>query len=182
MPDFADLARRLDGACGWDDLVLPPEKLAALREICAHARQRAGHGITVLLSGPSGTGKTMSAMVIARELGLDLYRVDLSQVVSKYIGETEKNLARLFERAENTGTILFFDEADALFGKRTEVKDSHDRFANLETSYVLQRLEQYRGLAFLSTLRHDLDSAFLRRLDFIVSLSAPEAPERHESS
>ena len=123
----------------------------------------------------------MSASVMARELGLELYRVDLSHVVSKYIGETEKNLARLFERAENKDAILFFDEADALFGKRSEVKDAHDRFANLETNYLLQRLEQHRGLAFLSTnLGHDLDDAFLRRLGFIVSLSAPEAPQRLE--
>ena len=192
MPNFADLAHRVDGAFGWDDLVLPAEKLGALREICAYVRQRAlvgkswdlsrlaAKGVTVLLSGPSGTGKTMSASVIARELGLELYRVDLSHV-SKYIGETEKNLEHLFERAESTGMILFFDEADALFGKRTEVKDAHDRYANIETSYLLQRLEQFRGLTFLSTNRaYDPESPFLRQLPFVVCLNAPEAPQRHE--
>ena len=162
-----------------------------LREIAAQVRQRArvstrsgasraksarGLGISALFAGASGTGKTMAAEVLARELRLDLYRIDLSQVVSKYIGETEKNLRRVFDAAEAGGAILLFDEADALFGKRSEVKDSHDRYANIEVSYLLQRMEAYRGLAILTTnLQDALDAAFLRRLRFVVTFPFPDA-------
>jgi SpoVK/Ycf46/Vps4 family AAA+-type ATPase len=135
----------------------------------------------VLFSGPSGTGKTMAAVVIAHTLGLDLYRIDLSATVSKYIGETEKNLRRVFDAAEEGGIVLVFDEADALFGKRSEVKDSHDRYANLEVSYLLQRMEAYSGLAILTTnLEEAIDSAFLRRLRFIVRFPFPDASTRTE--
>ena len=140
-----------------------------------------GLGISALFSGASGTGKTMAAEVLANELALDLYRIDLSAVVSKYIGETEKNLRRLFDAAEETGAILLFDEADALFGKRSEVKDSHDRYANIEVSYLLQRMESYRGLAILTTnFRAALDPAFLRRIRFIVNFPFPDAGQRAE--
>src|SRR5579863_6134235 len=128
-----------------------------------------GLGISALFAGASGTGKTLAAEVLARELRLDLYRIDLSSVVSKYIGETEKNLRRVFDAAEDGGVILFFDEADALFGKRSEVKDSHDRYANIEINYLLQRMESYRGLAVLATnMKSALDAAFLRRIRFVV--------------
>ena len=138
-----------------------------------------GLGISALFAGPSGTGKTMASEVLANELRLDLYRIDLSQVVSKYIGETEKNLRRVFDEAEQGGAILLFDEADALFGKRSEVKDSHDRYANIEIGYLLQRMEAYRGLAILTTnMKDSLDSAFLRRLRFIVHFPFPDAAGR----
>ena len=160
-----------------------------LRQIATHVRQRRkvydewgfggerrGLGITALFAGVSGTGKTMASEVLAADLQLDLYRIDLSQVVSKYIGETEKNLRRVFDAAEGGGAILLFDEADALFGKRSEVKDSHDRYANIEISYLLQRMEEYRGLAILTTnQRAALDQAFLRRLRFIVEFPFPDA-------
>ena len=164
-PRLDDLAQRIETRAGWNELVLPAPQLAMLREIITHVRQRAkvyeawgfakkgvrGLGISALFAGASGTGKTMAAEVLASELRLDLYRIDLSQVVSKYIGETEKNLRRVFDAAEEGGAILLFDEADALFGKRSEVKDSHDRYANIEVSYLLQRMETYRGLAILTT-------------------------------
>ena len=138
-----------------------------------------GFGISALFAGDSGTGKTMAAEVIANELRLNLYRIDLSQVVNKYIGETEKNLRRLFDAAEDGGAILFFDEADALFGKRSEVKDSHDRYANIEINYLLQRMESYRGLAILATnMKSALDPAFLRRLRFIVNFYFPAVADR----
>ena len=140
-----------------------------------------GLGVTALFAGESGTGKTMAAEVIAGELGLDLYRIDLSAVVSKYIGETEKNLRRLFDAAEAGGAVLLFDEADALFGKRSDVKDSHDRYANLEVAYLLQRMEAYRGLAILTTnLRSNVDRAFLRRLRFVVQFPFPDQVLRAE--
>ena len=166
-----------------------------LRQLAAHVRRRLkvnehwgfatksarGLGITALFSGPSGTGKTMAAEVLANELRLDLYRIDLSSVVSKYIGETEKNLRRVFEAAEGSGAILLFDEADALFGKRTEVKDSHDRYANIEVSYLLQRMEAYRGLAILTTnLEGALDHAFMRRIRFVVRFPFPGREQRRE--
>jgi SpoVK/Ycf46/Vps4 family AAA+-type ATPase len=138
-----------------------------------------GLGISVLFAGPSGTGKTMAAEVIANDLRLSLYRIDLSAVVSKYIGETEKNLRRLFDAAEAGGALLLFDEADALFGKRSEVKDSHDRYANIEINYLLQRMEGYRGLAILATnAKSALDAAFLRRLRFVVDFPFPGTAER----
>ena len=138
-------------------------------------------GISALFSGVSGTGKTMSAEVLAKELQLDLYRIDLSAVVSKYIGETEKNLRRVFDAAEAGATILLFDEADSLFGKRSDVKDSHDRYANMEVGYLLQRMEAYQGLAILTTnLKDSLDNAFLRRIRFLVKYTFPDASQREE--
>jgi hypothetical protein len=189
------LAARVEPSAGWDDLVLPPAQTAVLREVLVQVRNRgtvfgrwgfgartpATLGITALFHGPSGTGKSMAAEVIAAELELDLFRIDLSAVVSKYIGETEENLRRVFEAAEASGAVLVFDEADALFGKRSEVKDSHDRYANIQVSYLLQRMETYRGLAVLTTnLRSSMDSAFLRRLRFIVSFPFPDPAQRIE--
>ena len=166
------LAQRIKPQTGWDGLVVPPALAEALHDLVAQVRYRTlvhetwklgpegsrGLGIAALFSGPSGTGKTLAAEVLARALDLDLYRIDLSAIVSKYIGETEKNLARIFDAAEAGGAVLLFDEADALFGKRSEVKDSHDRYANIEVGYLLQRMEAYRGLALLTTnLRDSLD-------------------------
>ena len=177
----------------WDDIVLPPQQLDLLHRIADQVEKRAqvyeawgfgarmnrGLGITALFTGPSGTGKSMAAEVIANALRLNLYRIDLSAVVSKYIGETEKNLRRLFDAAEDGGALLFFDEADALFGKRSEVKDSHDRYANMEINYLLQRMEQYAGVAILATnKRTALDTAFLRRLRFVVTFPLPALAER----
>ncbi|MBZ0298762.1 MAG: ATP-binding protein, partial [Anaerolineae bacterium] len=138
-------------------------------------------GISALFTGPSGTGKTMAAEIIANELKLDLYKIDLSTVVSKYVGETEKNLARIFSAAENANAILFFDEADALFGKRTEVKDAHDRYANIEVSYLLQRMEEYRGVAILATnLRKNMDDAFVRRIQYTIEFPFPDEEHRRQ--
>jgi hypothetical protein len=190
-----DLGRRVEPRAGRDDLVLPAQQRAVLDEIVAHVRQRAlvheewgfsavlrrGLGVTALFAGGTGTGKTLAAEVVAGALGLDLFVVDLSQMVSKYIGETEKNLRRVFDAAERGGAVLLFDEADALFGKRSEVKDSHDRYANIEVSYLLMRMEAYRGLAVLTTnMRKALDSAFLRRLRFVVEFPFPGPAERAE--
>jgi ATPase family protein associated with various cellular activities (AAA)/winged helix domain-containing protein len=187
------LAERIDTDFTWDDIVLPVSARAQLEEIAAQVRHRAtvyedwqfarrlprGRGVTALFAGPSGTGKTMAAEVLARELQLDLYRIDLAGVVNKYIGETEKNLRRIFAAAEESGAILFFDEADALFGKRTDVRDSHDRYANIEVDYLLQRMEAYTGLAILATNRKAaLDRAFLRRLRFLVDFPFPAADLR----
>jgi hypothetical protein len=187
------LAQRLEPKATWDDLVLPDEQTALLHRIAGQVRDRhkvydewgfalkmnRGFGISALFSGESGTGKTMAAEVIANDLRLNLYRIDLSAVVSKYIGETEKNLRRLFDAAEQGGAILFFDEADALFGKRSEVKDSHDRYANIEINYLLQRMEAFSGLAILATnMKTALDLAFMRRLRFIVSFPFPSLKER----
>ncbi len=193
-PRLDTLAQRLEvKAQTWDDLVLPEPEKKLLRQIMDQVGQRhhvyerwgfsrrmsRGLGISALFAGESGTGKTLAAEVIAHELKLNLYRIDLSQVVSKYIGETEKNLRKLFDAAEDGGTILFFDEADALFGKRSEVKDSHDRYANIEINYLLQRMEAYRGLAILATnMKSALDTAFMRRLRFIVNFPFPGIPER----
>jgi hypothetical protein len=188
-----DLAQHIEARAQWDDLVLPPAQTDILRQIAVHLRHRLqvydtwgfgersarGLGLSALFSGESGTGKTLAAEVIANELSLDLYRIDLASVVSKYIGETEKNLRRVFEAAEDSGAILVFDEADALFGKRSDVKDSHDRYANIATSYLLQRMEAYRGLAILTTnMKSALDPAFKRRLRFIVHFPFPDAPQR----
>jgi hypothetical protein len=187
------LAERVTPRFEWDDLVLPSIILEELRAIAAQVRHRAavygrggfgrklvrGRGVTALFAGPSGTGKTMAAEIIAGELGLDLWRVDLAGVVSKYIGETEKNLKQVFDAAESGGAVLFFDEADALFGKRSEVKDSHDRYANIEISYLLQRMEAYTGLAVLATnVKAHLDAAFLRRLRFVIDVPFPDAAQR----
>jgi hypothetical protein len=188
-----ELAQRITPRHVWDDLVLPADLLSQLREVAAQVANRGtvyddwgfgaklsrGAGISALFAGPSGTGKTLAAEILAAELRLDLYRIDLAGVVSKYIGETEKNLRGVFDAAERSGAILFFDEADALFGKRSEVKDSHDRYANIEVSYLLQRMEEYRGLAILATnLRSHLDHAFLRRLRFVLEFPFPEVPQR----
>lgn len=174
---------------------MPEAQRRVLRRIVVHARRRAkvyhqwgfagkgsrGLGIGALFAGASGVGKTMAAEALAHELRLDLYRVDLSAAVSKYIGETEKNLRRIFDAAEDGGTMLLFDEADALFGKRTEVRESHDRFANIEISYLLQRMESYRGLAILTTnMKSALDPAFLRRIRFVVQFPFPDATQRAE--
>jgi AAA+ superfamily predicted ATPase len=190
-----ELAQRIESIAGWDDLILPEAQKATLRQIGAHVRNRLkvhlewgfadrgarGLGISALFAGESGTGKTMAAEVLANELHLDLYRIDLASAVSKYIGETEKNLKRVFDAAEDSGAILLFDEADALFGKRSEVKDSHDRYANIEVSYLLQRMEAYRGLAILTTnLKSALDTAFLRRLRFVVQFPFPDVQQREQ--
>jgi hypothetical protein len=194
-PRLDDLAQRIEPAAGWDELVLPDAQRETLRQIAAQVRTRTvvhhrwgfaerssrGLGTTALFTGAAGTGKTMAAEVLTGELALDLYRIDLSAVVSKYIGETEKNLRRVFDSAEGSGAILLFDEADALFGKRTEVRDSHDRYANIEVSYLLQRMEAYHGLAILTTnLEAALDQAFMRRLRFVVRFPFPDAAQRRE--
>ncbi|MFD5597279.1 ATP-binding protein [Streptomyces griseorubiginosus] len=186
-------AGRVRARRGWDDLVLPADRLTQLGDICDQVRfrqrvlhdwgfgPRLGHGtgLSVLFSGPPGTGKTMAAEVLAHELDVDLYKIDLSGVVSKYIGETEKNLARIFAEASTGNAILFFDEADALFGKRTEVTDAHDRYANIETSYLLQRIEEYAGVVVLATnLRQNIDDAFTRRIRFVVEFPFPDADDR----
>ncbi|MEL6763683.1 MAG: ATP-binding protein [Cyanobacteria bacterium J06607_6] len=192
-PQLDLLAQRLQAKATWNDLVLPPDETDLLHQIADQVRSRnivyeawgfnqkmsRGRGISALFAGESGTGKTLAAEVIANELQLNLYRIDLSAVVSKYIGETEKNLRRLFDAAENGGALLFFDEADALFGKRSEVKDSHDRYANIEINYLLQRMETYSGLAILATnMKSSLDPAFVRRLRFIVKFPFPATSER----
>jgi hypothetical protein len=192
-PRLDILAQRLEPKATWDDIVLPTSEAELLRQIAAQVAQRSqvyqgwgfvqkmsrGFGISALFAGDSGVGKTMAAEVIANHLRLNLYRIDLSAVVSKYIGETEKNLRRLFDAAEDGGAILFFDEADALFGKRSEVKDSHDRYANIEINYLLQRMEAYRGLAILATnMKSALDPAFMRRLRFVVNFPFPGVAER----
>ncbi len=192
-PRLDMLAQRLDARATWETLVLPAEETALLRQIADQVgrrnkvydewgfrrRMNRGLGICALFWGDSGTGKTMAGEVLANELRLNLYRIDLSAVVSKYIGETEKNLRQLFDAAEDGGALLFFDEADALFGKRSEVKDSHDRYANIEINYLLQRLEAYRGLAILATnVKGALDQAFMRRLRFVVNFPFPGLAER----
>lgn len=186
---LASLTRQVKPNYTWDDIVLPENVLAQLREVCQCVSNRhrvlgdwgfgrrlsLGKGVNALFAGPSGTGKTMGTEIIANELGMDLYKIDLSGVISKYIGETEKNLDRIFSAAEETSAILFFDEADALFGKRSEVRDSHDRYANIEISYLLQKMEEYEGLAILATnLRQNMDDAFLRRLQFVIEFPFPD--------
>jgi AAA+ superfamily predicted ATPase len=190
---LGDLAARLSPGYSFDDLVLPERQRELLRSISAYLRHRdrvlsewgyeltvaRTQGLKVLFAGESGTGKTMAAQVLAAELGLDLFRVDLATVVSKYIGETEKNLERIFTAADGSNAILFFDEADALFGKRSEVSDSHDRYANIEVAYLLQRMELYPGAVILATnFKRNIDDAFIRRLDFVVDFPFPEADDR----
>jgi SpoVK/Ycf46/Vps4 family AAA+-type ATPase len=192
-PRLDDLAQRIMPRATWDDLVLPDAQKETLRQLAAQVRHRMkvyetwgfaekgrrGLGVSALFTGGSGTGKTMAAEVLAGELRLDLYRIDLSSVVSKYIGDTEKNLKQVFDTAEDGGVLLLFDEADALFGKRSEVRDSRDRYANIEVGYLLQRLEAYQGLAILTTnLKSTMDSAFQRRLRFIVNFPFPDAALR----
>lgn len=190
---LGELAVKIEPRYGWEDLVLPANKVIHLKEICSQVKHRYrvfdewgfdkklshGKGLSALFSGPPGTGKTMAAQVIARDLQLDLYKIDLSGVVSKYIGETEKNLATIFQEAETSNAILFFDEADALFGKRTEVSDAHDRYANIETSYLLQKMEEYEGVVILTTnLRENMDDAFTRRIRFVVEFPFPDEDGR----
>jgi AAA+ superfamily predicted ATPase len=189
------LAHKIEPAYTWDDIVLPEDSRAQLMEICERVmygeqvlgawgfgeKLSLGKGVNALFAGPSGTGKTMAAEIIASALGLDLYKIDLSGVVSKYIGETEKNLERIFAAAENANAILFFDEADALFGRRSEVRDAHDRYANIEIAYLLQQMERYDGLTILATnLRQNLDEAFLRRLAFTVHFPFPDEMSRRQ--
>jgi AAA+ superfamily predicted ATPase len=190
---LGELAVRVRPRCGWDDLVLPAAQVLHLKDICAQvrfsyqvfgtwgfgAKVTHGRGLSVLFSGPPGTGKTMAAEVLAHDVGLDLYKVDLAGVISKYVGETEKNLSHIFAEARTSNAILFFDEADALFGKRTEVSDAHDRYANIETSFLLQKMEEYEGVVLLATnLRQNLDEAFTRRIRFAVEFPFPEADSR----
>jgi SpoVK/Ycf46/Vps4 family AAA+-type ATPase len=190
---LADVAQPVPEHFGWDDLVLPADRLQRLRALGHRVRHRglvhdewgfaatlgAARGVVALFTGPSGTGKTMAAGVLAASLGLDLYRVDLAGLVSKYIGETEKNLARVFAAAASADVVLFFDEADALFGKRTEVRDAHDRYANVEVAYLLQRIEGHDGVVVLATnLRKNVDEAFLRRLQFVVEFPMPDRADR----
>jgi hypothetical protein len=191
--DLASLARRVEPVHRWAELVLPEDSVAQLRELCDRVAGRhvvldewgfgerlsLGRGVNALFAGPSGTGKTMAADIVAGELGLDLFKVDLAGVVSKYIGETEKNLDRIFRAAEGASAILFFDEADALFGRRSEVRDSHDRYANVEVSYLLQKMEEHDGVAILATnLRQNLDESFVRRLTFTVHFPFPDEADR----
>ncbi|MEV8325565.1 AAA family ATPase [Kitasatospora sp. NPDC056731] len=191
---LARLARRIEPAVGWDDLVLPEPTARQLHELALRARHRdqvlgqwrmrpgggRGRGVIALFAGESGTGKTMSAEVVAAELGMELYVVDLSTVVDKYIGETEKNLERIFTEASHVNAVLLFDEADAIFGKRSQVKDAHDRHANVESAYLLQRMESFDGIAVLTTnLRANLDEAFTRRLDVIAEFPVPDEEQRH---
>jgi AAA+ superfamily predicted ATPase len=191
--NLGTMARKVEAKYGWADLVLPADQLSQLEEICEQVKHRhvvygewgfdrklsLGKGLNALFAGPPGTGKTMAAEVIARELHLDLFKIDLSQVVSKYIGETEKNLDRIFREARASYAILFFDEADALFGKRSEVKDAHDRYANIEVGYLLQKMEEYDGIAVLATnLRHHMDDAFVRRMHVIVEFPFPDEEYR----
>jgi SpoVK/Ycf46/Vps4 family AAA+-type ATPase len=194
-PKVDDLAQRIEPVATWNDIVLPDAQKQILREIATQVKHRKkvyndwgfagmgsrGLGISALFTGESGTGKTMASEVLANELQLDLYRIDLSQVVNKYIGETEKNLKQIFDAAEEGGAILLFDEADALFGKRSDVKDSHDRYSNIEVSYLLQRMEAYGGLAVLTTnMKSAIDRAFLRRIRFVVQFPYPDTILRAE--
>jgi SpoVK/Ycf46/Vps4 family AAA+-type ATPase len=193
QPQLSSLAQKIVPRFTWEDIILPGDRLAQLHEIANYVlyqhvvyeqwkvggNSRLGRGVAALFAGQSGTGKTMAAEVIANDLGLELYKIDLAGLVSKYIGETEKNLAKIFEEASDTNAILFFDEADAVFGKRTEVKDSHDRYANIEVSYLLQKIEEYDGIVVLATnLRANLDEAFLRRMRAIVEFPFPEVDDR----
>lgn len=190
---LAHLARKIQTRYSWDDIVLPNDQKAQLREICGYLENMAvvygqwefqgktslGKGLTILFAGLSGTGKTMASEIMAGEIGLDLYKIDLSSIVSKYIGETEKNLDRIFREAEDSNAILFFDEADAVFGKRSEVRDSHDRYANIEISYLLQKMEEYQGIVILATnFRRNMDDAFVRRLQFAVEFPFPDEEHR----
>ena len=179
----------------WDEVILPPEQKELLRNACNQVKFRHvvygewgfekklsyGKGVSILFAGPPGTGKTMSAEVVAKELMLEIYKIDLSQVISKYIGETEKNLHEIFHEAQFSNAILFFDEADALFGKRSEVKDSHDKYANIETAYLLQKIEEYAGITILATnFSQNIDDAFMRRLNYVIKFPFPDAEYREK--
>jgi SpoVK/Ycf46/Vps4 family AAA+-type ATPase len=190
---LSSLSRKVDPKYSWEDIVLPKEKLTQLKEICSYVKYKhvvygdwgfgkklsLGKGLNALFFGPSGTGKTMAAEIIANELKLDLYKIDLSTVVSKYIGDTEKNLNKIFSEAETSNSIIFFDEADAIFGKRSEVKDAHDRYANIEVAYLLQKMEEYEGVVILATnFRKNMDDAFVRRIHFTVEFPFPDEKNR----
>jgi SpoVK/Ycf46/Vps4 family AAA+-type ATPase len=190
---LSNLARKIKPLYRWEDIVLPADPAQMLKEIVQQVRNRSlvyekwgfdsklsyGKGLNIIFAGPSGTGKTMSAEIIAGELQMDLYKIDLSNMVSKYIGETEKNLERIFNEAGESNAILFFDEADSIFGKRSEVKDAHDRYANIETGYLLQKMEEYDGIVILATnLRKNLDEAFVRRMHFMIEYPFPEEEDR----
>jgi SpoVK/Ycf46/Vps4 family AAA+-type ATPase len=184
------MTQHIKSAATWADLGLPTEVVSKLKEVCSQVKQSSrtsiresnpDKGLIVLFSGLGGTSKIKAAEVIANQLHLDLYRVDLSAILSKYIGETEKNLRRLFDTTEATNTILFFDEADALFDKRSEVRDAHDRYANIEVSYLLERIEDYKGIAILATnLRINIDEAFMRRMHCVVEFPPPNSEGREE--
>jgi hypothetical protein len=191
--ELEPLARKIESVFGWDDIVLPDDSIAQLREICGRVERRdqvidgwgfrrtlgVGLGVSALFSGSSGTGKTMAAGVLANALQLDLHAIELASIVSKYIGETSKNLDKIFRAARDANAILFFDEADALFGKRSEVRDSHDRYANVEIAYLLQKMEAYDGVAILATnMRQNLDEAFARRLAFTIHFPFPGTEDR----
>lgn len=188
-------ATRIEPRYGWEDVILPPEQKDQLRNACNQVKYRGvvygdwgfekklayGKGLSMLFAGPPGTGKTMSAQVVAGDLQLELYKVDLSQVISKYIGETEKNLHEIFEEAQLSNAVLFFDETDALFGKRSEVKDSHDKYANIETAYLLQKMEEYQGITVLATnLLNNIDEAFLRRINYVIKFPFPDSEYREK--
>jgi SpoVK/Ycf46/Vps4 family AAA+-type ATPase len=192
---LGSLSLKTNPRYSWEDLVLPKDTLEHLKEVSGFIKYKGkvhfdwgfekklslGKGLNVLFSGPSGTGKTMAAEVLANEAKLDLYKIDLSIVVSKYIGETEKNLKTIFEEAETSNCILFFDEADALFGKRSEVKDAHDRYANIETGYLLQKMEEYEGIVILATnLSKNIDGAFLRRMRYVIDFPFPAKEQRKQ--
>jgi len=190
---LGDLARQVEPTYGWEDIVLPDQKMRQLREVAAHVEHRGtvydewgfedrfslGTGVNVLLAGPPGTGKTMAAEILAGEAGLDLYKIDLASVVSKYVGETESNLGRVFDEAEASNAVLFFDEADALFGERSEVSDAHDRYANVEVDYLLERMEEHDGVVLLATnLEENVDDAFRRRINVTVEFPLPDSDAR----
>ena len=192
---LSSLALKTNPHYTWEDIVLPKDTLEHLKEVSGFIKYKGkvhsdwgfekklslGKGLNVLFSGPPGTGKTMAAEILANEVKLDLYKIDLSSLVSKYIGETEKNLKKIFEEAETSNSILFFDEADALFGKRSEVKDSHDRYANIETAYLLQKMEEHEGIVILaSNFRKNMDDAFLRRLHFTIEFPLPDEKSRED--
>ncbi len=192
--NLSTFSRKTNPKYRWEDIILPEDKIEQLKEICSYVKYKnvvyldwgfdkklsLGKGLNILFSGPSGTGKTMAAEIITNELSLELYKIDLSCVVSKYIGETEKNLSKIFKEAETSNAILFFDEADALFGKRSEVKDSHDRYANIEIAYLLQKMEEYEGMVILATnLQKNIDEAFTRRMHFIVEFPFPDEKYRY---
>jgi SpoVK/Ycf46/Vps4 family AAA+-type ATPase len=193
--NLATMAKKIEPHYTWNDITLPTDIKEQLKEISGYIEYKQtvyyewgfekklslGKGLNVFFSGPSGTGKTMAAEIIAGELGLDLYKIDLSSVVSKYIGETEKNLSRVFKEAETSNAILFFDEADALFGKRSEVRDSHDRYANIETNYLLQKMEEHEGIVILaSNFKKNIDEAFMRRLNFNIVFPFPDEKLREK--
>jgi SpoVK/Ycf46/Vps4 family AAA+-type ATPase len=188
-------SKRLSPKSGWEDLVLPGAQIQKLRHACNHIQYKHtvygswgferklsyGTGVSLLFAGPPGTGKTMAAEIVANELDMEIYKIDLSQIISKYIGETEKNLREIFDEAESSYAILFFDEADALFGKRSEVKDSHDKNANTEVAFLLQKMEEYRGISILATnYLQNIDEAFLRRINYVIRFSFPDEEQRKE--